>query len=224
MNKVLLDLKEVSKVYADGSINVIALDRASLQIRQGDLLAIMGPSGSGKSTLMNIIGLLDRPSNGNLEIDGNEITLDMSDAKIAKIRSQKIGFVFQTFNLLSKISALDNVLLPTIYSIRKIDYKKRALQLLAQVGLSERVNHKPSELSGGERQRVAIARALMNDPDVILADEPTGNLDSKSGQATINILKQLNRDGKTVIIITHDSKIAKECHKIIHMLDGRITK
>jgi putative ABC transport system ATP-binding protein len=217
----IIELKNVDKIYTAGKLSVPALLRINVAIKAAEMVAIMGPSGSGKSTLMNIIGLLDRPSGGELLIDEKAINLNMPTGKLAQLRGQKIGFVFQTFNLLPRLSALDNVLLPTLYQRgNKAEFKKHAKKLLDQVGLSARINHKPSELSGGERQRVAIARALINDPEVILADEPTGNLDSKSGQEIINILKELNKNGKTIIIITHDANIAKHCTRTIHLFDG----
>ncbi len=218
-----IELTNVDKIYQSGKLMVPALLDVNLQIKPGELVAIMGPSGSGKSTLMNILGLLDRPSNGIFAIDGQAIDLSMSDGKLAKLRGRKIGFVFQTFNLLPKMSAIANVLIPTIYQPgKRSTIYRRAESLLKQVGLAERVNHKPSELSGGERQRVAIARALINDPEIILADEPTGNLDSKSGQEIVDILKDLNHKGKTVIIITHDIHIAEQCDRIVQLFDGKI--
>ncbi len=221
----VLDLKDVNKVYDPGKMATPALLAINLSINKGEMVAIMGPSGSGKSTLMNIIGLLDRPSSGALVIDNDTVTLSMSDRKLARLRSQKIGFVFQSFNLLPKVSALGNVMLPAMYAPeRKRQVIERAKELLAQVGLKERMRHKPTELSGGEKQRVAIARALMNNPEIILADEPTGNLDSKSGQGVIDILKELHKKGKTVIIITHDTKVADQCGRVLHLFDGHIIK
>lgn len=219
----IVELKNVSKTYKSGKLEVPVLHNINIQIEKGEMVAIMGPSGSGKSTLMNIIGLLDRPTEGQLKIDGENIDLSMSDAKLARLRSKKVGFVFQTFNLLPKLTALKNVLVPSTYvGGDKKEEQKKALDLLGQVGLEKRIKHNPTELSGGERQRVAIARALMNDPEIILADEPTGNLDSKSGEEILNILKDLNKQGKTLLIITHDENIAKHCQRIIHIKDGRI--
>lgn len=216
-------LKDVDKIYRTGKIMVPALLNVNLEIEKGEMVAIMGPSGSGKSTLMNIIGLLDRPSSGELSIGSEPIDLSMSDLKLARLRGEKIGFVFQSFNLLPRISALENVLVPTAYQRgSRREFRERAIELLTQVGLKDRTRHKPPELSGGEKQRVAIARALINNPDIILADEPTGNLDSKSGSEVIRILKELNRKGKTVVIITHDSLVARECRRIIRILDGRV--
>ncbi len=218
-----IELIEVDKIYQTGKLMVPALLKATLTINKGEMVAIMGPSGSGKSTLMNIIGLLDRPSAGELKIDDQPVNLMMSDRSLALLRGKKIGFVFQSFNLLPKMTALSNVLLPTIYQkANRTETHKRALSLLDQVGLKERANHRPTELSGGEKQRVAIARALINGPDIILADEPTGNLDSKSGNEVMTILKELQRKGKTVIIITHDPKIGAQCQRTVQLLDGQI--
>lgn len=219
----VIELKNVDKIYSSGKLNVPALLKINVAIKKGEMVAIMGPSGSGKSTLMNIIGLLDRPSDGELLIDGKVISLNMPTGKLAQLRGQKIGFIFQTFNLLPRLSALDNVLVPTLYQKGgRANFKNNAKKILTNVGLESRINHQPSELSGGERQRVAIARALINDPEVILADEPTGNLDSKSGQEIINILKELNKSGKTIIVITHDPNIAKHCERTIHLFDGQL--
>jgi putative ABC transport system ATP-binding protein len=220
-----IELKKVSKTYATGNFNVEALKGVDVKIEKGEMVAIMGPSGSGKSTLMHIIGLLDRPTKGALYIDGKEVDLQMPDAKLAKLRSEKIGFVFQTFNLLSRITALDNVLMPTQYrKVGKADRIARANELLAEVGLSGREKHRPTELSGGQIQRVAIARSLINNPDIILADEPTGNLDSKSGTEIMDLLTDLNKKGKTVILITHDQRIADFADRTIHLLDGSVEK
>lgn len=216
-------LKNVSKTYQSGKLSVPVLHDIDLTIKPGEMVAIMGPSGSGKSTLMNIIGLLDRPTQGTLELTDEEIALSMSDSRLAHMRSEKIGFVFQTFQLLPRLTALNNVLLPTMYrKDGKTDRLARAKALLERLGLGDRGHHKPPELSGGERQRVAIARALINDPDIILADEPTGNLDSQSGKEVLGILSDLNKEGKTVIIITHDSNVAAFCERIIDLLDGKI--
>lgn len=204
---------------------VPALLHINLEIKQGEMLAIMGPSGSGKSTLMNLIGLLDRPTGGELAIDEHQVSLTMSDRKQAELRGKKIGFVFQSFNLLPRLTALENVLVPAAYQKgNRREMRKHAIQILERVGLGERIRHRPTELSGGEKQRVAIARALINNPDIILADEPTGNLDSKSGGEIIALLKELNHHGKTVIIITHDAKVAAECKRVIHMLDGQLVE
>lgn len=222
MKKLAIETIELGKVYATGSLLVPALYNLNLQIKEGELVAIMGPSGCGKSTLMNIIGLLDRPTSGELRLNGEQIDLTMSDSKLAKIRGQQIGFVFQSFNLLPKISALANVLMPTSYQAnRSKHYRQQAISLLKQVGLTDRTEHRPTQLSGGEKQRVAIARALINNPQIILADEPTGNLDSKSGQEIINLLNSLHLAGKTVVIITHDQTIGNQCDRIVKLKDGR---
>lgn len=220
-----IELKNVSKTYKTGSISVDALSHINIKIKKGEIVAIMGPSGSGKSTLMHIIGLLDHPTGGTLLIDGNNVDLNMPDGKLAKLRSERIGFVFQTFNLLPRLTALDNVLMPTQYRDEaKGTRVSRAKELLAEVGLAGREKHKPTELSGGEVQRVAIARSLINQPDIILADEPTGNLDSKSGTEVMNVLTELNKKGKTVILITHDQRIAGYAERTIHLLDGKVVK
>lgn len=224
MKRQAIELRQVDKIYQSGKLLVPVLLNVDLVIAQGEMVAIMGPSGSGKSTLMNIIGLLDRPTAGDLAIDGETIALSMSDRKLAALRGRKIGFVFQSFNLLPKMSALANVLMPTSYQAgSKAARRQQALELLKQVGLAERVEHRPTELSGGEKQRVAIARALINDPDIILADEPTGNLDSQSGQEVMEILAQLHKKGKTIVIITHDQKVAHRCQRTIRILDGKLT-
>lgn len=219
----IIKLKNISKSYQLKSLEVPVLHHINLEIKSGEMIAIVGPSGSGKSTLMNIIGLLDRPTSGEYQLKNEEISLNLPDQKLALIRAKMIGFVFQSFNLLPKKDALSNVLLPTSYlKTKDKNHKKKALELLNKVGLSHRTNHKPTEMSGGEKQRIAIARALVNDPEIILADEPTGNLDSKSGQQVINILKSLNSEGKTVLIITHDEKIAHQCQRVIRIFDGRV--
>lgn len=218
----IIQVKNLTKIFKEG-VEIKALDGIDLEIKSGEMVAIMGPSGSGKSTLMNIIGLLDRPTAGEVIIDNENVSLKMSDKKQALFRSKKIGFVFQTFNLLPKISAIQNVILPTSYIKEKKELsKKKAEKLLTEVGLKKRINQKPPKLSGGEKQRVAIARALINDPEIILADEPTGNLDSKSGQEIISILKNLNKKGKTIVVITHDEKIAKQCERVVKLLDGKL--
>lgn len=219
----ILELKNVSKTYKTGKISVDALKEVSISIKKGEMVAIMGPSGSGKSTLMHIMGLLDRPTKGEYLINGEKIDMQMPDRKLAKLRSEKIGFVFQTFNLLSKLTAFDNVVMPTQYKkIGKASIQSRALELLELVGLKGREKHKPTELSGGQIQRVAIARSLINNPEIILADEPTGNLDSKSGTEVMNLLKKLNSKGKTVILITHDPRIAGFADRTINILDGKV--
>lgn len=216
-------LRGVSKIYGSGPSAVHALRGVTLGIKEGEMVAIQGPSGSGKSTLMQIIGLLERPTEGEVIVDGRPIDLDMPDAELAALRGAKIGFVFQSFNLLPRMSALANVLVPASYrrSGREAA-REQAVGLLKNLGLGDRLHHTPAELSGGERQRVAIARALVNNPDIILADEPTGNLDSKSGREVLAILSDLYRQGKTVIVITHDATIASACGRIIKIADGTL--
>lgn len=219
----MIVIKELSKSYKKDNLATIkAVDSVNLEIRQGEFVAIVGPSGSGKSTLMNIIGLLDIPDSGKYFIDNKEVSA-LSVDELAEIRNKKIGFVFQQFHLLPKISAKENVELPLIYSDKK-DISGLAQEALKRVGLSDRINHIPSELSGGQQQRVAIARALVNDPEIILADEPTGNLDSNSGAEIIEVFKHLNRQGKTIILITHDRKVAGNANRILKIVDGKITE
>lgn len=220
-----IELRDVEKIYETGDMKVHAVCGINLTVEKGEMVAIMGPSGSGKSTLMHIIGLLDRPTSGELFIKEEKIDMKMADRKLARLRSKTIGFVFQQFNLLPRISAMANVLMPTTYvKGSKKAFEKKAHDLLKRVGLDGRERHKSSELSGGEIQRVAIARALVNDPDIVLADEPTGNLDSKSGGEVMKVLKDLNKEGKTVVVITHDPKIAEHAQKTIHLLDGKIAE
>jgi len=219
---MLIDVKQLTKTYEIGAIKVPALRGIDLQIEENEYLAIMGPSGSGKSTLMNIIGCLDTPTSGVYEF-GGELVSEMDDDHLAEIRNREIGFVFQTFNLLPRATALHNVELPLVYS-GVASSKRRALarKALESVGLGDRMNHKPNELSGGQRQRVAIARALVNNPSIILADEPTGNLDSKTGEEIMQILGELNRQGNTIIIVTHEEYIAEHSRRIVRLLDGLI--
>ena len=220
----LISLKDIYKIYHVGGEEVRALDGIDLEIKKNEYLAIMGPSGSGKSTLMNMIGCLDTPTEGTYEF-GGELVHEMDDDQLASIRNRKIGFVFQTFNLLPKATALRNVEVPLIYSnIPKDDRLEMATSALVSVGLGDRVDHKPNELSGGQRQRVAIARALVNDPSIILADEPTGNLDSKSGIEIMKILDQLHSKGNTIILVTHEQEIARHANRIITIFDGRVKK
>ena len=222
--KEIIRLENITKNYVTGDITTPVLKGISLVIHQGDFVAITGRSGSGKSTLMNIIGLLDTPTTGTYTLNGTAITKFEED-ELAYMRNREIGFVFQQFNLLSRSTALDNVVLPAIYAgIPKAEREKNALRILTMVGLAERVNNRPNQLSGGQQQRVAIARALMNNPAIILADEPTGNLDTKSGHDVMNVLKDLNREGKTIILITHERDIAEQAKKIIILTDGKITK
>ena len=218
----LIALKNIYKIYNVGGEEVRALDGIDLSIKANEYLAIMGPSGSGKSTLMNMIGCLDTPSSGFYQFEG-EMVQEMNDDQLASIRNRKIGFVFQTFNLLPKATAQHNVEIPLIYgNIRRVERIKMAAKALEDVGLADRMHHKPNELSGGQRQRVAIARALVNNPSIILADEPTGNLDSKSGNEIMGILDQLYEDGNTIILVTHEDDIAQRAHRIIRLFDGKI--
>jgi len=219
----MIRLNNISKTYQkEGSKPVRALADVSLQIDEGEFVAIIGPSGSGKSTMMNIIGLLDHPSKGNYFIEDREVSKLKMD-ELAKLRNEKIGFVFQSFFLLPLTSALENVELPLIYSDRS-NLKGLAKKALKMVGLEDRMHHYPKELSGGQQQRVAIARALVNNPEIILADEPTGNLDTKSGLEIISVFQKLNADGKTIILITHDEKIAEHARRNVYIVDGKITK
>jgi len=220
----LISLKEIYKIYNVGGEEVRALDGIDLAIRENEYLAIMGPSGSGKSTLMNMIGCLDTPTSGIYEFEGEMVQV-MDDAQLASIRNRKIGFVFQTFNLLPKATAHHNVEIPLVYAnIRKEERMKMASDALESVGLADRMHHKPNELSGGQRQRVAIARALVNNPSILLADEPTGNLDSKSGYEIMDILDLLHKKGNTIILVTHEDDVAKHAHRIIRLFDGKITE
>jgi putative ABC transport system ATP-binding protein len=217
----VIEIKNIKKTYHMGDIEVDALSGVSLQVEQGEMVAITGPSGSGKSTLMNIIGCLDSPTSGEYILDHVDVS-KMSDDEQALIRNKKIGFVFQQFNLLPRTPALDRVELPMVYAGAQ-DRKERAQQALQAVGLGERMYHRPNELSGGQQQRVVIARALVNNPSIILADEPTGNLDSKSGEEIINIFKSLNRDkGLTIVLVTHDPGVAAQAQRIIRVRDGQL--
>lgn len=218
----LLQLDHITKEFDIGDDKFKALDDVSLSISAGEFVAIMGPSGSGKSTLMNMIGLLDRPTSGTYTLDGKPVSLTMSDRAQAKLRSEFIGFVFQNFNLLANLDVMANVMLPSSYVRQSTKAGQRATELLTSVGLEHRLHHHVAKLSGGERQRVAIARALMNAPKVILADEPTGNLDSKSGQEVMTYLMDLNKRGTTLIIVTHSDELAALANRIIRIKDGKL--
>lgn len=219
---MLIQLEDIYKIYKLGDTEVHALDGITLGIEQGEFIAIVGPSGSGKSTLMNILGCLDTPTEGSYLFEGKDMS-KLSDDQLAIIRNKHIGFVFQSFNLLPKLDAVENVEVPLTYAGKKGPVRReRAVKMLEMVGLGDRIHHKPKELSGGQQQRVAIARALSTDPPVILADEPTGNLDTKSGTEIMQILKELNKSGKTVILITHDINIAKQAQRNVHIQDGKI--
>jgi putative ABC transport system ATP-binding protein len=220
MSDWVIEASELTKTYRMGDVEVHALQGLSLKIGRGEVVSIMGPSGSGKSTLMNIIGCLDRPTSGEYVLDGERVS-SLSDDQLASIRNRKVGFIFQSFNLLSRVTALANVELPMRYAGITRGRKDRARQALEAVGLNDRINHRPNELSGGQQQRVAIARALVNQPAILLADEPTGNLDSRSGEEIMDLLLNLNQEsGTTLIIVTHDSDVAARSQRIIRIRDG----
>ncbi len=220
----VLQLRNIWKTYRNGSIEVHALRGVDLDVHEGEYVAIMGPSGSGKSTLMNVIGCLDVPSYGQYVLDGEDVA-QLSDNRLADIRNERIGFVFQQFNLLPTQTAWRNVELPLWYAgVRAAERKRRALESLARVGLADRANHKPGELSGGQQQRVAIARALVTDPKLVLADEPTGNLDSVSTADVLSLLDALHDAGRTIVLITHEATVAEHAQRVVHMFDGRIAR
>ena len=216
----MIELEDITKVYHMGNVEVPALRGVNLSIEQGEMVALIGASGSGKSTLMNIIGFLDKPTEGRYILEGVDVS-QLSDNKLAEMRNKKIGFVFQTYNLLPRASALSNVELPLVYG-GSGQKRKKAVEALERVGLAPRANHKPTELSGGEQQRVAIARALVNDPSLILADEPTGNLDSNATAEIISIFCRLNQDGITIVLVTHEPDVAAKAKRIVRLLDGQI--
>ena len=218
----LIHIENMKKIYNPGENEVRALDGIDLDIEKGDLVAIVGHSGSGKSTLMNMLGCLDTPTSGKYVLDGQDVA-SMTDNQLADVRNKEIGFIFQGFNLISNLDAVGNVELPLVYrGVSKNERKQLAMEALKSVGLEDRMKHKPNEMSGGQQQRVAVARAVAAKPPIILADEPTGNLETKSTQEIMEILKELHRSGRTVIIITHDEEIASQAHRVIRILDGRI--
>jgi putative ABC transport system ATP-binding protein len=220
--ETIINLDKIVKNYYIGSITVEALRSVDIEIQKNEYVAIMGPSGSGKSTLMNLIGALDTPTSGTYILNGTDVS-KMDDNRLAEIRNREIGFVFQTFNLLPRYTALENVTLPLIYAgMGKSERVEKAKRTLEDVGLGDRMEHKPNELSGGQRQRVAVARALVNDPSIILADEPTGNLDSKTSVDIMKLFGEIHQKGNTIILVTHEESIAKFAHRIIHLLDGKV--
>ena len=224
MEKNVIELSDIKKIYKMGGEELAALNGINLNIQEGEFVALMGPSGSGKSTLMNILGCLDRPTIGSYKLDGEEVA-HLSDDKLAVVRNKKIGFVFQNFNLLPRLTSLENIALPLVYAgVSKKERLERAMICLEAVGLGDRAGHLSNELSGGQRQRVAIARALVNEPQIIMADEPTGNLDTKSTKDVMNIFEAMHKDGKTIILVTHEAEIAACAYRQLLVRDGQITR
>ena len=226
-NKVIIDGRDLEKIYKMGDFEVRALAGASIQVQEGEFVAIMGPSGSGKTTLMNVLGCLMSPSSGEYYLDGEDVA-DLDKVELAGIRNQKLGFIFQSYNLLARTPALQNVILPLFYdrtsTLTDEEQLEKAATILESVGLGDRIYHEPQELSGGQQQRVSIARALVNDPVMVLADEPTGNLDSKSGAEIMDLLVSLNNEGTTIVMVTHDPDIAAYTDRTIHLLDGKVNR
>ncbi len=222
--KTIIDIRDVIKTFQVGEIKVHALRGVDLAIEEASFLAIMGPSGSGKSTLLNILGCLDRPTSGYYYLGGKNVA-QMDDDTLSSIRGKRLGFIFQSYNLIAQLTVIENIKVPLIYQgVNLQDYEQKCIELAALVGLEDRLEHRPSQLSGGQQQRVAIARSLINDPLMILADEPTGNLDSKTGKEVLELIEKLHRQGKTIVMVTHDYEIAYRADRVIHMMDGRIDR